>query len=305
MGKALIFSGITVSEPLEVINLRKPLVSASDYVTEFSKLATGIKETDKTNLTTFIQTLMSNNLWNKVVKFFPLVGGLNGVKFDIKDVYNQVDWSVMSATTWNEGKNSILTAVQANQTGKAISCAFDWNNGAVFVGGKPMDNKEIIYPRVFISSDSINPYYGDTVDNGLDIVPVGGGNGIPNIGTPRGYVRNTSWVFEDGNVGLNTRTAGGIYAFNFKSGENVADVYIKIYGGKSFYATASSFEGEQKSTDHLEAVIGNTAAGSNTYGTAQNVHFLLIFNTALSKEETKIVVDALEVLQEGLGRLVE
>lgn len=65
MGKALIFSGVTVSEPLEVVNLRQPLVSASDYVSEFAKLATGIKETDKTYLTSFIQTPMSNNLWNK------------------------------------------------------------------------------------------------------------------------------------------------------------------------------------------------------------------------------------------------
>lgn len=304
MGKALIFSGITVNEPLEVINLRKPLVSASDYVTEFSKLAT-ISENDKTHLTTFIQTLMSNNLWDKVVKFFPLVGGLNGVKFDIKDVFNQVDWSVMSATTWDEDKNSILTAVQANQTGKAISCPFDWNNGAVFVGGKPMFSKEIIYPKVFTSSEIFNPYYQNNVDNGLDIVPLGGGNGIPNIGTPRGYIENTSWVFKDGYIGLNTRTAGGIYAFNFKSSGDVIDAYIKIYGGSSYYATASTFKGEQKSTDHLEAVIGNTAPGSGTYGASQNIHFLLICNTALSKEKTKIVVDALEVLQEGLGRLVE
>lgn len=52
MGKALIFNGVTVESPLQSVTFVKELITPSDYVNEYAKLATEVTSIQQTYLTT-------------------------------------------------------------------------------------------------------------------------------------------------------------------------------------------------------------------------------------------------------------
>ena len=107
MGKALIFSGVTVDNPLQTVTIIKELITADDYINAYANLATEVTSEQKNYLKTFIGTLMTNGLWNKVKCCFPMLGGLDGYNKDVKDIFNQRSWNTPTVGTyWDTTRNA-------------------------------------------------------------------------------------------------------------------------------------------------------------------------------------------------------
>jgi len=278
-----------------ILSLNKRLVptTAEQFVQLYSELATDVSSSEKTALTTFVQTLITANLWSKVQNFYPFLGSLESTKYDLKDVYNQVSNAIVtSGTTFSN--NSLLYSSAPGQSGTPLSKTFDWSNGAVFIGGKPLSGTAICLEKIY-TSEASNPWKTANKDNGLAIYPVCSGNNVPSVCCARGYAN--TWTTTDGDFDI--KTSGGIDGFSF--GTNCS-AYAKKYGTSNKYYGTTEFSGAAKATDHLEVIFGNSAVGTNTYGSAYQVHFFMICNSSLTESEMATIANALDTLQSSLGR---
>lgn len=97
--KYIIYAGaissdnVKVEKNISITTKEKVLVTADDYVEEYKKLATSISSEQENALKAFIGSLISDGLWSKVLHFYPLLGGINQYKYDVKDVRNQKEWN--------------------------------------------------------------------------------------------------------------------------------------------------------------------------------------------------------------------
>lgn len=86
MGKALRFSGVTVDAPLQTVTFVRELITANDYVSAYKQAVGGLTAKQESSLLTFIETLMTNGIWDKVNYFFPLIKGVDYQSYDLKSV---------------------------------------------------------------------------------------------------------------------------------------------------------------------------------------------------------------------------
>lgn len=88
MGKALIFSGVTIDSPLQSVTFVNELITASDYVSAYKEAVGGLTSKEENSLLTFVENLMANGIWDKVNYFFPLIKGTDYQAYDLKSIKN-------------------------------------------------------------------------------------------------------------------------------------------------------------------------------------------------------------------------
>ena len=195
MGKALVFKGIRVDTPLQTVTFVKELITASDYVTEYSKLATSVSSEQKTNLVTFVKTLMNNNLWDKVKCCFPMLGGMDGYNTDLKDIFNQRVWNAPEAgTSWDSTRNAPYLNLPGNAKGICLVIEnMDKTNSSFLISTKlkitrgcsPVSEK-------YVYIDSSNRYSYSFISILNTSV---GGNAYPNWDTERKNENLSSYTY--------------------------------------------------------------------------------------------------------------
>ena len=144
MGKALIFSGVTVDNPLQTVTILKELTTADDYINEYAKLATRVTSEQKNYLKTFIETVMTNGLWDKVKCCFPMLGGLDGYNKDLKDVFYQRSWNTPTeGTSWDTTRNAPYLSLPGLASGTPLIIEnMDKNNSSFLFSVKFKRNSQ-------------------------------------------------------------------------------------------------------------------------------------------------------------------
>lgn len=138
MGKALIFDGITVSNPLRVITFAPD--TAEGWVNNYASVVT-IDSTTKAALVTFVQTLMNAGLWDSVRDFFPMLGGLDGYAVSLKRPTKDFNWNLPTGTTWDSNRNAPYLELAGLAAGKSLDYTdedeyFDNQNSTFIVSFK-------------------------------------------------------------------------------------------------------------------------------------------------------------------------
>lgn len=82
MGKALLFKGITVSDPVATVTFDSDL--PPELFAYFNTLNTTLTDAQKQAFITFRETLVNADLWNSIVAFYPMFGSLDDAAIGIK-----------------------------------------------------------------------------------------------------------------------------------------------------------------------------------------------------------------------------
>lgn len=290
MGKALIFSGVQVQEPLQTVTFVKTLVTASDYANEYAKLATSVTSEQKEYLTTFIETLIFKGIWDKVRSFYPMLGGLSGYNKDAKDVFNQKEWSTAAeGTTWDITRNTIYLNLPGLAVGTdLVFTDLDYKNCAFFVSLKAftgLNNRDLIRStftsnKSFLGNFRCGPY------------------SYLQWGTPAGSAN-----FSD----LRTNKNANVLALvNLSEGENY--LYCCSNDAEIEYVTKENTDISQSSTQ-VSFSFGSRysaeyeAPAPNTFNGCFNT--FIAFKEKLTEDEIKIVTQAVWDFDEACGRHID
>lgn len=286
MGKAIVFNGVAVATPIQTVNFVVPLNTGADYVSQYSLLATEVTAPQKTSLTTFIDTLIANSLWDKVSNCFPMLGGINGYKFDCKDLRNQKTWSLpVAQTTWDTNRNApyVSAAAAGNSTDLGVG---------IPVTGIVNNNFCLIYSNKQKDTTLRNLSHMKFSDNtvGSVLINKNGGSPYPIWNTPSVGAALTGFVVNGNNV----------FALNYTNGVGSAKVksnnsaVLNIGVASAIVKTIGSI-GLTMSYD----IAPTTLSGSAFYG---NANMAVICNTGLTDAEIGIIADAIYTFNESCGR---
>lgn len=284
MGKALIFDGFIIDSPLRTITIRTELNTGKDYVTQYANLCNNLSENDKDLLIRFIDDLISYGIWDCISNFYPLLGGLDGYMYDLKNVYNQKSWKIPSTTTWNSEKKSLNFKGLGKEDGKALELPFDWQNGGIILGYERTGGRYIIDQEFRYTAE-------DSYEHGIKIDTSSINGGSKALITPRGTIMGTSKV-----GALNN----GIWGVFFDT-ENIITARMH-YGSDLYYLFTEATNKTEYSNISIalggyydEVITGMTFIG--------NIHFILVCNSNLSESNVKILFDKLYILQKNIGRI--
>ena len=117
---AISYDNVKVEKNISITTKEKVLVTADDYVEEYKKLATSISAEQENALKVLVGNLISEGLWEKIEHCFPLLGGISGYKYDLKDVRNQKEWAMPDSTTWDYTRNSLFTKLPGKSIGTPL-----------------------------------------------------------------------------------------------------------------------------------------------------------------------------------------
>lgn len=293
MGKALVFKGIKVDTPLQVVTFIKEFITANDYVNEYLKLATSVSSDQKTNLVTFVKTLMNNNLWDKVKCCFPMLGGMDGYNKDLKDVFNQRVWNTPEVgTSWDSTRNAPYLNLPGNARGTELVIENMDRTSSSFLFSIKIKNpsQHVILPKY---------KFGDTNKKSI----------IGSLLIKNGGSNFFSW---DGPV-----ESRGIEGYSYKKQSN--NIYMVTMGNGTNTTFACSnntklLKGNTSTTPESEATDASFALGSfyaldeeapatDTLNGTMNM--FIAFDSALTKEEWEIVSKAVWVFDEACGRHID
>lgn len=290
MGKAIVFKGVKVNAPLQTVTFVKELITASDYVNEYSKLATSVSSEQKTNLVNFVKTLMANNLWDKVRCCFPMLGGMEGYNKDLKDVFNQRVWNAPEVgTSWDSTRNAPFLNLPGNAKGtKLVIENMDKTNSSFLFSIKIFSHQQGIMLKSY-GEDS------ESIINRLSIN--NGGNAFFAWDTVNKQQNITGYSF--------SKQRNNIYMVTMNNGTN------------STFACSNNttlLEGSTDATPESEATDATFAFGG-FYGAEQaapasstlngTMNMFIAFDSALTKEEWKIVSKAVWDFDEACGRHID
>lgn len=289
MGKALIFSGVQVQEPLQTVTFIKTLVTASDYVDEYAKLATSVTSEQKQYLTTFIETLMSKGIWDKVRSFYPMLGGLSGYNKDAKDVFNQKEWNApVNGTSWDDTRNAPYFNLPGKAVGKELVFDdLDYRNCAFFISIKALT---AINSRNILS----NTYNGSK--KGFISNLRCGAYSYPEWGTPSGSANFPNFK--------TTKNCNISHLVNMSDGKNY--LYCCSNDADIKYVTEGNTNDYLKSEDEVSFAFGgsylleSSAPATNTFNGCINM--FIAFNSKLTEEEIKAVTQTIWDFDEACGR---
>lgn len=294
MGKALIFSGVIIDSPLQTVTFVKELITAQDYVNEYVKLATEVTSSQQTYLTTFVETLMANGIWDKVRCCFPMLGGLNGYNKDLKDVNNQREWSTPSSgTSWDSTRNAPYLNLPGNAKGTSLVIEnMDKHNSTFLFSCKLHSNvKGDLITSQGYGGESLNPSIISNLGGNV------GGNRSPYWGTERAAenLEGYSYFKNDDNIYIVTMSAGTNSMFvccnsydilTWKTGDTTSDE-----------ATDANFGFGSRFLAESAAPATNTLNGT--------MNMFIAFSEALSENELKIVSKAVWDFDEACGRHID
>ena len=291
MGKALVFKGVKVDNPLQVVTFVKELTTASDYVDEYSKLATSVSSEQKTNLVTFVGTLMNNNLWEKVRCCFPMLGGMDGYNKDLKDVFNQRVWNAPEAgTSWDSTRNAPFLSLPGKAKGTELVIE-DMNR----ISSSFLFSIKVFSPRQGVVMSS----YGNNIPPSI----------INRLSMNNGGYKFFSWDTTNKNE--------NIEGYSYKKQSNNIYMVTMNNGTNSTFACSDSItllEGSTDATPQSEATNATFALGGIYYAVQAapasdtlngTMNMFIAFNSALTKEEWKIVSKAVWDFDEACGRHID
>lgn len=292
MGKALIFSGVTVDNPLQTVTFIKEFITADDYINEYAKLATEVTSEQKNYLKTFITTLMTNGLWDKVKCCFPMLGGLGGYNKDIKDVFNQRTWNTPTGgTSWDSTRNAPYLNLPGNAKGTPLVIEnMDKNNSSFLFSTK---FKQHVNNAIIVQKDYL--YNGGSTMSIINqLVNSNGGSLCPNWDTER--------VEENLSGYTNYAQANNIYMVTMSKGTNsmfVCSNSDALLSWKTGSTTSSDTTQASFAFGGFYAAEAEAPAPLTLNGC---MNMFIAFNSALTKEELQVVSKAVWDFDEACGR---
>lgn len=288
MGKALIFSGVAVENPLQTITFVKELVTASDYVTEYAKLATSVTIEQKENLNEFVKTLIINGIWDKVKCCFPMLGGLEGYNKDLKDVFNQREWSAPTiGTSWDSIRNAPYLILPGKAKGEVLDIeGMDRLNSAFLFSTKfKRDTNGIVITSRYEYTDNPNSY-------------------LKRLETKNGGYKEPIWgtTIQNSNVAgySYAAQANNVYILNCQNGIN------NLYACSNSPTVLIGGTGPTADVQEVTVAFGGyydaeaEAPASSTLNGCMNM--FIAFSSALTEEEVRIASEAVWDFDEACGR---
>ena len=290
MGKALIFSGVTVDNPLQTVTILKELTTADDYINEYAKLATRVTSEQKNYLKTFIETLMTNGLWDKVKCCFPMLGGLDGYNKDLKDVFYQRSWNTPTeGTSWDTTRNAPYLSLPGLASGTPLIIEnMDKNNSSFLFSVKfKKSNVGEILSSIYPNNTSIDSFIGAL---GVNV----GGYQSPYWGTPQANenLSGYSAAAQCNNIYMVTMSEGTNSLFVCSNSDTLLS--WKTGSTTSKDITQASFAFGRYFMAVVEAPAPNTLNGC--------MNMFIAFNSALTEEELQVVSHAVWDFDEACGR---
>lgn len=288
MGKAIVFNGVAVTTPIQTVNFVVPLVTGQDYVNQYSLLATAVTAPQKASLSTFIDTLIANSLWDKVSNCFPMLGGLNGYKFDCKDLRNQKTWSLpVPYTTWDAVRNAPYVVPQYD-----VAPTNTAQGVAVPLSGVNNSNFCLLYSNKIRSSGESHLSQMRFSDNtvGSQLSNKSGGAIYPRWNTSPGAINI------NGYSPLNSNT----FVLNYLNG--VGSGQLKPASEPVFNLGVASAITKTISSVQLSLsfdVVATSLSSSAFYG---NANMFVVCNTGLTDTEIGIIANAIHTFNESCGR---
>ena len=292
MGKALIFSGVIVDNPLQTVNFIKELVTADDYINEYAKLATAVTSEQKNYLKTFIETLMNNGLWDKVKCCFPMLGGLNGYNKDLKDVFNQRTWNTPTeGTSWDSTRNAPYLNLPGNAKGTPLVIENMDRLSSSFLFSTKLKTRRT-------SCNFIQAIYSYYTENKFSI--------ISRLRSSNGGYAYPIWDIEKKDENLSGYSYGeqanNIYMVTLNNGTNS----MFVCSNNSTLLTGGTGATPESAVTKAQFAFGGffgaeqAAPADNTLNGIMNM--FIAFDSALTKEEWKIVSKAVWDFDEACGR---
>lgn len=287
MGKALIFNGVTVESPLQSVTFVKELITASDYVTEYAKLATSVTIEQKENLSEFVKTLIINGIWDKVKCCFPMLGGLEGYNKDLKDVFNQREWSAPTiGTSWDSIRNAPCLILPGNAKGEVLNIeGMDRLNSSFLFSTKFKNDLSIVMMSRYEYTDNPNSY--------LKVLET----------TNQGY-REPSWGTTKQDVNIDGYSykvqANNVYILNCQNGIN------NLYACSNSPTVLIGGTGPTADVQEVTVAFGGyyaAVAEAPARGTLNGcMNMFIAFSSALTEEEIRIASRAVWDFDEACGR---
>lgn len=288
MGQAIIFKGLTVTNPLQTVNF--PLTTASEYVSAFLTSAVSAT-TQETELTNFVQTLMDNGIWDKTAHCYPIVGGINEYFFDLKEVANQETYALWRTpavgTTWDATRN----AIDLSLPGNAVGVPMQFNN-------------------LSRTSSCFVASFKSRIDSGY-ILDTNYGSPAPSflsaLFTKRGGFRSPAWSTDHLDANLDNYTYApnnnNIFISNFNSGTTTLKIAQNqptlILGGTGTTNANTDVQVAVGGSFLAEQIAPAPATLNGTF------NFFMAFNSFLSDNEMDIVAQAIYTFNEALGRHID
>lgn len=297
MGQAIIFNGVVVSNPLQTVTFVEKLVTAEDYVAAYKKKVATIPGPQETALVAFINAMIAAEVWDSVVRCYPMLGGLSSYTIDLKNTSNQSDWSFpTSGLTWDSTRNAPFLSLPGNADGTDIviegldstgtGCAFffscklyKFHEACGLITTSFAKNKNNILTKGLVNSN--------------------GGFQEPNWDTPK----------QNGSIqGIDTKSknSNSNYLLNIGGGKN------KLWAWTADYTPVACREGNTNtSLSTSRAVFGlggkylaeATAPAKNTLNGCANM--FMAFSKRLSDDEISNIAKAVYNFNKSCGRYVD
>ena len=298
MGKALVFKGVRVDAPLQTVTFVKKLITASDYVNEYSKLATSVSSEQKTNLVTFVTTLMNNNLWDKVRCCFPMLGGMEGYNKDLKDVFNQRVWNApVVGTSWDSTRNAPYLNLPGKAKGTCLVIEnLDKTNSTFLFSvklGRLAASVELINEEYkYISTSDKHSY---SFISGL--YNSNGGYAYPywDTGIKNESISGYTYDAQANNIYMVTLNKGTNSLFVCSNSSTLLTVGTGVTPESE--VTNASFAFGNYYDAVMEAPANSTLKGC--------MNMFIAFNSALTEEELQVVSKAVWDFDEACGRHID
>ena len=300
MGKALVFDGITVSNPLRTITFAPE--TAEEWVNNYADVVT-LTSGEKSALTTFVDTLMNNNLWGSVRDFFPMLGGLSSYMKSLKRPTNAPNWNApTNGTTWDSTRNAPYLSLPGLAVGTPLIYdddeMFDTQNATFIFGCKHARASGGGF--AFIFKDYV--YGGGSVESILNTLQYAAV--VDNTSIPRWYPINTNTLPDEYHY-YNGKNA--CYVFTASFGSDNATLYTKTDNySNDFINSVSALTKETKRVSFaFGAYYAGEAEAPNPYSLNGIMCSFISMDKAVTQEEANIISDALYTLDESLGRHVD
>lgn len=300
MGKALIFEGVTVSNPLRTVTFAPS--TAEEWVDNFADVVT-LTSGEKNALTTFVNTLMNNNLWDSVRDFFPMLGGINSYMKSLKRPSGAPNWNAPSnGTTWDSTRNAPYLSLPGLAKGTPLVYDGDEKfntQNATFIfgckiarasgGGYNFILKDYEYGGGSVESIMINLKYNALVSG---------------TSMPKWLPIDVTSVPAEHNYSGNKNNT---FVFIASLGSSNASLYVKTNNNQNdLISTVSALT---EATNRVSFAFGGYVAESATAPNRDSLNGIMCSFISMDKpvtqSEADIIADALYTLDDALGRHVD
>lgn len=291
MGKALIFEGVTVSNPLRTVTFAPG--TAEEWVDNFSDVVT-LTSSEKNALTTFVDTLMNNNLWDSVRDFFPMLGGIDGYMKSLKRPNGAPNWNAPSnGTTWDSTRNAPYLSLPGLAKGTPLVYDGDEKfntQNATFIFGCKLAKFSGGGYTILLKDYS---YGGGSVESLTNNLKTSFPKWMPvdaPASTPSGYVPSKNKhlyytiSFSSSNIALYAQTNSDLYSINTATALTEGTSESRFAFGGYFAADSGAPAG-----DTMNGILCSFVS----------------MDSAITQAQASVISDALYALDVALGRNVD